>query len=323
VTEGRFENEKEIRRFLLGEMTDGERTAFEEKFIAEDSGLFDEINVAEDELIESYIRGTLSSTEKRKFEQNFLISETRRQRVAFTREMFDKLAADGKSAAKKIEAVAESPSVWNSITQFFKTPRLAFGAALVILILVFGFWLLVFKPSEKRNEIVQQITPTPTISNTPQKVEENQNVAVDSNVSSANAPETNKNSPSNSQENPNKNQLKEAIPKPIVATIALFAGTVRSEGKMRVLELTKDTKGANFELNLENSDYKTYRAEIVNADGNVIYRSGKINARRSKLNAFFPTAKLKKGDYFVKLYGFNSSDEEESAADFQFRVNQK
>ena len=315
MTEGKFDNEKEIRRFLLGEMTDGERTAFEEKFIAEDTGLFDEINVTEDELIESYIRGTLSSGEKRKFERNFLISETRRQRVAFTREMFDKLSA------KKTETIAENPSVWSSIAQFFKTPRFAFGAALAIL--VFGLWFLVFRNSNEGSQIARQITPTPAISQTPSKIQENQNVAVDSNISSANAPETNKNSPSNTRENQNSNPPKNAIPGPLTATLALFAGTVRSGGKMRVLELTKDTRGANFQLNLENEDYQTYRAEIVDADGNVIYKSGKINARKAVINAFFPTAKLKKGDYFVKLYGFNSKGEEESAADFQFRVNQK
>jgi len=317
VTQEKFDNEKEIRRFLLGEMTDDERTAFEETFIAEDGGLFDEISVVEDELIESYIRETLSTAEKQKFEQNFLVSKTRRQRVAFTREMFDKLAA------KKTETIAENPSVWNLIAEFFKTPRLAFGAAMAILILVFGLWFLVFKSSENQPQIVQQITPTPTISPTSQKIEDNSNISVDSNVNSANNPELNRNSPSNTQENPNKNQPKDVIPKPVVATIALFAGTVRSEGKMSVLELTKETKGANFQLNLENEDYKTYRAEIVDADGNVIYRSGKISARNSKLNAYFPTSKLKKGDYFVKLYGFNSKGEEESAADFQFRVNQK
>jgi len=321
VTQEKFDNEIEIRRFLLGEMTDDERISFEEKFIAQGGELFEEIRVTEDELIESYIRGTLSAAEKQKFEAHFLISEIRRQRVAFTREMFDKLAADKKSAVKKTEAAAENPSVWNSLAEFFKTPRFAFGAALMILILVFGLWFLVFKPSENQPQIAQQITPTPTVSQTPQKIDENQNVAVDSNVNSANTPEINKNSPSNAEENPNKNQPKEVIPKPVVATLALFAGTVRSEGKMRELNLTKDTKGANFELNLEAADYKTYRAEIVDADGNVIYRSGRTLARKSRINTFFPTAKLKKGDYFVKLYGFNSKGEEESAADFQFRVN--
>ncbi len=318
----KFDNEKEIRRFLLGELTDDERSAFEERFIAE-AELFDEIGVVEDELIESFVRGTLSTVEKAKFEQNFLTTKTRRQRVAFTREMFAKLAAEKEVIVKKTETIAENQSVWNSLVNLFKTPRLAFGAALAILVLVFGLWFSVFRNAENQPQIVRQITPTPMVLPTPQEIENNSNGAVDSNVNSANKSEANKNLPNTNAENLNKNQPKDAIPKPVIATIALFAGTVRSEGKMVELNLTKDTKGANFQLDLESSDYQTYRAEIVDADGGVIYRSGKIPARKSKLNAYFPTAKLKKGDYFVKLYGFNSKGEEESAADFQFRVNQK
>lgn len=323
MTQEIFDNEKEIRRFLLGEMTGDERTAFEERFIAEDSGLFDEIGVVEDELIESYVRRTLPPAEKAKFEQNFLISEVRRRRVAFTREMFDKLAAERESIAKKTDVTAENSSVWISLINLLKTPQFAFGAALAILILVFGLWFLIFRNPEKSNPIVRQITPTPTVSQTPPKLDEtNQNMVTDSNINPVNKPEANKPS-SNTEENPNKNQPKEVIPKPLVATIALFPGMLRSEGKLRELSLTKDTQGANFELNLESQDYKTYRAEIVDADGTVIYRGSKITSQKSKINAYFPTTKLKKGDYFVKLYGFSTSGQEESVADFQFRVIQK
>ena len=318
MTQERFKNEIEIRRFLLGEMAAEERIAFETKFIAEDTELFDEIGVTEDELIESYIRGTLDAGEKEKFEQHALTTKARRRRVALTLQMFDKFAA-----AKKNEAVAKDRSVRNSLINLFKTPRFAFGSAFAILLLVFGFWFLVFRTSENRNEIVRQTTPPPTVSNAPLKVEENQNLSVDSNSNSVNKPETNKSPTNSNAENPNKNQPKEIAPKPVVATIALFSGTVRGEGKMRVLDLTKDTRGANFVLNLESRDYQTYRAEIVDAEGSVLYRSGKKGARKSKVNIFFPTDKLKKGDYFVKLYGFNAAGEEESAADFEFRVNQK
>lgn len=105
--------------------------------------------------------------------------------------------------------------------------------------------------------------------------------------------------------------------------LALFAGTIRSEGKTSELNLPKNAQGANLLLNLESQDYQTYRAEIVDADGKVIYRSGKLKARNSKINAFVPSKNLKRGDYMLKLYGFNPTGEEESAADFQFRVNQK
>jgi hypothetical protein len=182
---------------------------------------------------------------------------------------------------------------------------------------------LVFRNSNESGMIARQITPTPTVLQTPEKVENNSNIPVASNINSANAPEINKNSPSTAPENSSKKPLKEVLSKSVTATLALFTGAVRSEGKTPVLELAKETKSANFQLNLENADYPAYRAEIVDADGKLIYRSGKISARNSKIDTSFPTARLKKGDYLVKLYGFNSAGAEESAADFQFRVNQK
>ena len=48
--------ETEVRRFLLGEMSEGERGVFEELFVA-DEGLFERVRVVEDELVESYLRG--------------------------------------------------------------------------------------------------------------------------------------------------------------------------------------------------------------------------------------------------------------------------
>ena len=102
--------------------------------------------------------------------------------------------------------------------------------------------------------------------------------------------------------------------------LALFAGSVRSEGKSNELNLPKTSKGASFVLNLESQDYQTYRAEIVDQNGNIVYRSGKLKARSSKINTFVPSKNLKRGDYILKLYGFNSQNEEESTADFQFRV---
>jgi hypothetical protein len=324
VIEERFENEEEIRRFLLGAMSADERAAFEARFIAEDSDLFDRIGVVEDELIESYVRETLSPSEKAKFEQSFLNSETRRARVAFKRALFEKISAESLSTAKKTEAAAEKPAVWNSLLNLFKTPRFALGAAFAVLVLGFGFWVFVFRKTENGGELVRQATPTPFVAETPQNNNQNAAPLTAVNVNSANDAETNKTPTVVNAENSNKPQPKETAPQPAFATLALFsAGTVRSEGKTSELNLTKDTASANFVLNLESSDYKTYRAEIVDADGVVVYRSGRLTARKRAVNAYFPTARLKRGDYLIKLYGLSAAGEEESAADFQFRVNRK
>ena len=63
--------------------------------------LFEQIKVIEDELIENYIRGLLNPVEKQKFEANFLTTNKRRERVAFTRSMLEKLIDERESVAVK------------------------------------------------------------------------------------------------------------------------------------------------------------------------------------------------------------------------------
>lgn len=307
-------NETEIRRFLLGELEEKERTSFEEKFLA-DEDFFVQIQVAEDELIEDYVRGKLA--EKDKFEREFLTTAKRREHVAFTRAMIGKLT-------EKTQTIEQKTPFFASLIEFFRQPKFVFGAAFVLLFLVSGFWFLVFR---KPVEIVQQITPTPTVEtntnqtiivNPPTNQTSNENVAVNSSLPEkreSNKANTNIETPKKQEEKP-----KEIVSNPV---LALFAGGVRSEGKTNELNLPRNAQGASLVLNLETQDYQIYRAEIVDENGNIIYRSGKLRARNSKINAFVPSKNLKRGDYILKLYGFNPQNEEESAADFQFRVNPK
>ena len=321
-------NETEVRRFLLGELSESERTAFEEKFIA-DANLFEQISVVEDELIESYIRGTLPAAEKEKFEQNFLTTERRRSRVEFTRTMLDKLTEQKEIAvAKKTETAAVNPSVWNSIVNFFKIPQLAFGAALAITLAAFGGWFLL-KNSNKQ-EIARQATPTPTATvetiqpNSNQPVQPNQNSAANSNLKTPEAIETNVNNSGRKNETPNKNSdTQKEKPVAVNPVLALFAGTVRSEGKTKTLNLPANANNVLLQLNLESADYKIYLTEIVNADGETVFKNDWLKAKKLTINFSVPAAKLLRGDYIVKLSALNPQNETESVADYTFRVNRK
>ncbi len=113
-------------------------------------------------------------------------------------------------------------------------------------------------------------------------------------------------------------QIKKSAPNPV---LALFAGTLRSEGVTNELKLLKNASGATLQLNLERVDYKNYQAVLTDADGNIVYQKSKLKAGKSKINLFIPSKNLTKGDYLIKLYGKNDLGENESAADFQFRVN--
>ena len=317
-------NEPEIRRFLLSEMAEEERIAFEERFIA-DEDLFEQTRVVEDELIESYIRNTLSVAEKEKFERLFLSTESRRQRVAFTRKMLNQFN-EHSAVAKKTETAEGNPPVWNLILEFFKTPKFAFGAVFTLLLLTFGGWFLLRNP--KQTEVVQQITPPPTIQIMPTiPPDQNQNSSVNSNTNVAEKIPDNKNSLPNANKTlPNKNQNTNkpaenlSIFNPM---LALFAGNVRSEGKMPVLNLPKNALGASLQLNLESQDYKIYQVEIIDADGNPVLKNNRQTAKGLKINIFAPAKKLRRGDYLVKVSALNPQNEIESVADYSFRVIQK
>lgn len=321
-------NETEIRRFLLGEMPPDARTALEEKFFADES-LFEQIRLTEDELIESYVRGTLSTAEKANFEREFLSTELRRKRVRFAGAMLDKLAGQNEiAAAKKTETAAVNPSVWDKLANFFNQPKLAFGgAAFALLILIFGGWLLLRNPS--RADIAGQITPTPTrqIVESPPTFPSNQNAAIDQDANAA------PNIPANKNDAPNANRAR-PTPSPapdkqketsaaVSPVLALFTGATRAGGKTSELSLPKNAPGARIELNLESRNDKIYAVEIVNPDGEPIFRNSKLKARNSKINFFVPSQKLQTGDYIVRLSALNPPNENESIADYTFRVNRK
>jgi hypothetical protein len=321
VSQENLQNETKLRRFLLGEMPENERVEFEEQFLL-DEELFENIRVAEDELIESYLRGTLEASEKTNFEKHYLSNPKRRERVEFTRQMLEKFAA-----AKKTERVVETVSFWEKIAAFFRQPQFALGSAVAILLLLLGGWLL-FRNVGKPVDIVtvtptptptSSATPTPTTTETP-KVDSNVNLPNKSNGENLNQRPSNVNKPLPNVEPTPK---KEDIERPVITTLALFTGGVRSDGKTNELNLPRNSGGANLQLNLESQDYKLYRAEIVDQNGQIIYRSGRLVPNKSKVNVLVSPQKLKRGDYIIKLYGKNTQNEDESVADFQFRVNQK
>src|ERR1044071_1791611 len=71
-----------LRHYLLGELSEDEQSGVEERlFTTEEYG--QQLSLVEDDLIDSYVRGELSSRERERFESHFLTSPRRISRVAF------------------------------------------------------------------------------------------------------------------------------------------------------------------------------------------------------------------------------------------------
>ena len=79
-------DEAVLRRYLLGELSEAELDRVEERlFAAADRDSEEQLSPAEDELIDSYVRGELSASEREHFESWFLTSPRRRERLELAR----------------------------------------------------------------------------------------------------------------------------------------------------------------------------------------------------------------------------------------------
>ena len=104
-----------LNRYLLGVASDEERETVEEEYFQESA--VEELLCAEDELIDDYIRGTLTTSDRMLFEKNFLSTSKRRQRMSFTKDLVEALIASEASdlpsthtAAQKRQAlIADRP----------------------------------------------------------------------------------------------------------------------------------------------------------------------------------------------------------------------
>ena len=85
-------DERQICQYLLGKLGVEEQQRFEEQLMTQES-LFDELMVLEDELIDEYLKGTLSPVDRTDFEKHFLATPERRQKLQFAQALRKHVAA--------------------------------------------------------------------------------------------------------------------------------------------------------------------------------------------------------------------------------------
>src|SRR5690349_10297548 len=78
------EVQERLRRYLLGRLDDGAREKVEQGLLANPE-LFEELQVIEEELIDDYLNGSLSTGDRSQFERHFLSTKDRREQLSFGR----------------------------------------------------------------------------------------------------------------------------------------------------------------------------------------------------------------------------------------------
>lgn len=123
--------DKELTRYLLGELSEAEKVELEDLYLA-DQDFFDRLLAAEDDLIDDYAQGRLSKKESRLFEQNFLTSPERRDRLRAARALSRFVEANQSTRSKA--------SPWVRMSSYFSAGSAAmrFAASAAVLVLVIG-----------------------------------------------------------------------------------------------------------------------------------------------------------------------------------------
>ena len=141
VLQTRTQEEKEMARYLLGELPEVEQEAFEEKLFLDDDW-FDRLRVVEMELIEDYVQGRMSAADRAQFERGFLTTPERAEKIANARALF-RHAADLSPLASTATLEAE-PGIWARLSSYFRIPNYAFqyAATAAVVVLTIGvLWL--------------------------------------------------------------------------------------------------------------------------------------------------------------------------------------
>ena len=71
-----------IKKYLLGNLEESSKTQLEERLL-NDAQLFEEVLIAEDELVDHYVAGRLSVDDKVRFESHFLVTPDRVRKMQF------------------------------------------------------------------------------------------------------------------------------------------------------------------------------------------------------------------------------------------------
>lgn len=141
--EQHIEHQKTIRLYLLGELADKGQRQLEESLLTSDE-LFEELLMAEDELVDEYVAGRLDARERERFEQHFLSTPDRAQKLRFAR-VFKKHVAAAARESPELTDDDPHPSSWERwLPTFLRTqnPILSFSLATALLLIpICGVWL--------------------------------------------------------------------------------------------------------------------------------------------------------------------------------------
>lgn len=325
--EENHEHENACERYLLGEMSEQEQAQLEEAYFADDA-LFERFLAVKDDLIDAYARGDLTGQKREQFEQHFLASESRRERVEEARGFIRAVTAASTNTItvdKTNPAHTDDATSWlQSISKLFVSRPLVWQGALAVLLLIAlaGSWLLVrrFQSQRTERERLQNEEAARRLQ------EQERGRAVVPPVTSNGLP-TNPTATPTPERTPPSKPADEHPPQPMpaqVASLFLSPFSPRDATASNSLLLRPETRGVRLHLAFKEGDYSRYDVALRTLDGKqVLTRQGfkaRSSAEGKSVTITLEPAIFDRQDYIITLNGLTAGGKREAIGDYYFRV---
>lgn len=330
--------EKACERYLLGELTEQEQAQLEEAYFTNDAR-FESFLAVKHDLIDAYARGDLSGVKRQRFEQNFLASGPRRQRVEEAKEFIRAVSAAPLKESivnEPINSSTQSSDVpwWRSISNLFVLRPLVFRGAVaaLLLLVVAGSWVLVRRYQRQQADLqeLHQVALR-------QKEEELKRASASPVNENTSAPDSNVTSnlsdnrqPVNSTDVPKPGTVNKRPRQPAsgqVASIFLLPFSARGDSDSHPLLLRSETRAVRLTLAFQKADYSRYEVVLRTAEGEQVLRRGPLsdrsNAAGRSVTLTLDPAIFRRRDYIVTLNGITSEGKPETVAEYYFHVKRE
>jgi hypothetical protein len=271
-------------RYLLGELSESEERDLEQHYL-QDRALFEQLQVAETELVDAYARGELGPRERGALESRFLLTPRGRETAALSRALHH-LAAEATGQRRSTAGSRAGGSRSSVVAGWAPGSRWVLPTAAVLLCATaLVFW-------RTRFDAVPQNRPAagPAQSETV-----------------APAPRRDLTMPAGRESG--------------VVALALSPGLLRGQGSTRTLELPPGTRLVRLDLDVQTAVPERCHVTVTTVEGTIVLRAPVPNRPSpTTVQIDIPADSLSAGDYILTLSADAGQGVPEGVADFFFRV---
>lgn len=308
-------------KFLLGKLSEEENLKIEQSFF-DDKKMFEDILIAENDLIDAYVAGNLSAQDRIRFENRLLLNPKQQQRVRFAKTLVNYVS----SRTLPLEnSVSPAKPSWTSVISriISNKPMLSLAFAATAFIFFAGvIWLTLDKQSSsigQPDEVSVLQNPQAAQANENSRKIDDRDRAVSKSKSENASVQRDAAERKTRQTKPQLAQKKET---PTVFSFVLSPVLTRDGGSSQKVAVPANADVVKFELKVEQSDFSAYHAALETVEGNQVWKSYKIKPQKGKnvINVSIPAKLLKRADYILALKGVKKDGTNERAADYAFTI---